>query len=320
MTKFTSIIIPVYNSEKTISLCLDSIFSISTSKSEYEVIIIDNGSVDSTIEILENYDVTTYIKPNLTISSLRNFGAHKSKGQIFGFVDSDCLVSKDWLNAAVTHFNDDKIGIVGSHYTIPENCNWVGLAWDILSEKRNFKGVIDQLPGGNMLISKECFEHINGFDNGLITCEDVDLCYRAKIAGYCIFSDPLVKVVHLGDCLSLWQFFKKEIWRGQEVFRIYLRDRRSVNFKATVFALFYLFLLTTICMSGFNSVAFNKSNYVFLFSVSLYIGAPVLLSFRAIRKIKKRYYLFNLAVIYAVFGTARAIAILKTLTKIFKKL
>lgn len=93
-----SIIIPVYNMEKYLGNCLDSV--INQSYSNIEVLLIDDGSTDNSSKICKEYcniddRIKYYKKKNGGLSSARNYGMKKVTGEYFGFVDSDDIIHKD---------------------------------------------------------------------------------------------------------------------------------------------------------------------------------------------------------------------------------
>ena len=93
-----SVIIPAYNVEKYISECLDSVL---VTEKDIEVIIVDDGSKDSTLSICEDYSkkdsrVKVYSKPNGGVSSARNYGLEKVSGDYIIFVDSDDYLFEGW--------------------------------------------------------------------------------------------------------------------------------------------------------------------------------------------------------------------------------
>lgn len=94
MPKF-SIIVPVYNVEKYIKKCLDSIFS--QSFKDFEVIVVNDGTKDNSIDIVKDYDVTIINQKNQGLSSARNNGVKKAHGDYLIFVDSDDYIEKDLL-------------------------------------------------------------------------------------------------------------------------------------------------------------------------------------------------------------------------------
>lgn len=94
MPKF-SIIIPVYNVEKYLKTCLDSIMN--QSYKDYEVIVINDGTKDNSMDIVSNYPVKVITQKNQGLSSARNHGAKKSRGDYIIFLDSDDSWNKDLL-------------------------------------------------------------------------------------------------------------------------------------------------------------------------------------------------------------------------------
>lgn len=94
MPKF-SVIIPVYNVEKYIRKCVDSVLN-QTFK-DYEIIVVNDGSPDKSIEMIKDYDVTIIEQKNQGLSAARNAGAKKAKGEYIIFLDSDDYWRKDLL-------------------------------------------------------------------------------------------------------------------------------------------------------------------------------------------------------------------------------
>ena len=105
-----SVIIPAYNVEKFIGECLDSVL---LSKKEIEVIVIDDGSKDRTLQICEAYSqkdsrICLFSKPNGGVSSARNFGIGKASGEYLTFVDSDDVLSEGW-DTLLDYLSDEDI-------------------------------------------------------------------------------------------------------------------------------------------------------------------------------------------------------------------
>lgn len=95
-----SIIIPVYNTDKYLTYCLDSI--VGQKGIEYEIILIDDGSNDNSPIICDEYskkydNVRVYHKPNGGVSSARNLGIENSNGKWITFIDSDDFVSPEYI-------------------------------------------------------------------------------------------------------------------------------------------------------------------------------------------------------------------------------
>lgn len=105
-----SVIIPVYNAEKTIGRCLDSLIN-QTIADQIEIIAIDDGSTDGSLEILQSYE-SKNIKivhiDNLPIGQVRNIGMEMASGQYIGFIDSDDYVTNEWGHNIKESVNHDE--------------------------------------------------------------------------------------------------------------------------------------------------------------------------------------------------------------------
>ena len=94
MPKF-SIIVPVYNLEKYIGKCLDSIFK--QTYKDFEVIVVNDGSKDKSLDIIKKYDVVLIDQENKGVSESRNVAIKKAKGDYLVFVDGDDTIEEELL-------------------------------------------------------------------------------------------------------------------------------------------------------------------------------------------------------------------------------
>ena len=99
-----SFVIPAKNEVGYIDRCLDAIQKMKTLDMKIEIVVVDNGSTDNTIDIVKAYGAIVATKNNGTIGSLRNFGARLSSGDFIAFLDADCIVPEDWLTRALAFF------------------------------------------------------------------------------------------------------------------------------------------------------------------------------------------------------------------------
>lgn len=113
MDSLISIIVPVYNVEKYIDKCIDSI--IGQTYKKIEIVLVDDGSTDNSGKICDNYskkfaNVYCFHKKNGGLSDARNYGIEKSNGKYLTFIDSDDFISKDFIKAlysGVEQFDSD---------------------------------------------------------------------------------------------------------------------------------------------------------------------------------------------------------------------
>ena len=207
-----NVIIPAFNAQRTIKNLLESLISQDYPKEDYEVIVVDDGSTDATVRIVKDYSVTYLFQKNKGAGAARNLGAKKAKGKIFIFVDSDCLVSQDWLkNYWQAYQENPQAGIIGGGVRKPKKRNY--LAWaDYLSSWHNAHECLprhwvkEYLPSLNLSVRGEVFKRVGGFWEKKLTGEDVDFCSRARKIGTGILFEPRLAVWHKNP--SLAGFFK----------------------------------------------------------------------------------------------------------------
>src|SRR5207244_7067980 len=91
-----SVVVASYNGARTLKTCLESLSQLNYS--DYEIILVDDGSTDNTSEVAKHYPAVRYIhQPNQGLSVARNTGIAAASGEIVAFTDSDCRADPDWL-------------------------------------------------------------------------------------------------------------------------------------------------------------------------------------------------------------------------------
>lgn len=118
--KKISVIVPVFNTEKFLYKCVNSLIN-QTIKSEYEIILVDDGSTDNSCNICDDFaadfhNIVTYHKKNGGLSSARNYGLNQAKGEYVCFVDSDDYVSDDFLETMYSNMIEHKAQIAMCNY------------------------------------------------------------------------------------------------------------------------------------------------------------------------------------------------------------
>ncbi len=111
MSQFVSIIIPVYNAESTLCKCLDSILT--QEFNNYEIILVNDGSKDSSLDICKEYaskydNIFVINQNNVGVSTARNAGLDVAKGNWITFIDSDDYI-KDGYFSCLNIYNEDLI-------------------------------------------------------------------------------------------------------------------------------------------------------------------------------------------------------------------
>lgn len=291
-----SFIIPVLNGEKYIYQCLESILMEMASTDE--VIVIDNGSTDQTVEIVEGFNnIRLLILPGLTVSALRNRGSALSRKPLLAFIDADCILCKGWRQQAVSVLRDDSVHATGSLYDIPENAGWIEKAW--FSQKITEKSMAKYINSGNLVVRRNVFNELNGFDEALVSDEDCDFGERLNEAGYFMLEDPDIRVIHLGNPKSLRAFYLKEAWHATSVLTI--KSSELFNRPTIMSILFGVTVLMSIaCIAA--SVWINVNLLWVVLSV---LWIPLITAIYRAHQFKKYRYIPELTLLWGIFYLAR---------------
>ena len=313
MPPLISVIVPALNEESVLGRCLASLQRQDVPAASFEVIVVDNGSVDRTVEIARSFggalSVTVLERRGVRISALRNFGAAMARGELLAFLDADCVAPKHWLRQTADILGADGFRIVGAQYRIPENSSWVARAWygDLWRMK---DGPVSYVPGGDLAISRELFLNLGGFDETIVTSEDTEFCERAAASSVPILAVPALSVVHLGTPQTLAGFYRKQSWHGVNVHRLFLRDMwHSKSRKAMFFAVYMLAAMAAAIAAVFAGAIFRSVPGALTGAVMLLLG-PVALALLASVQRKNWNQLLPLTVLYAAYGVARAMCLL----------
>src|SRR3954465_8369924 len=173
-----SVIIPAKNEERRIGLCLEALAAQSYARESFDVFVVDNGLEDRTVAISQGFNEKLRLlilsSQHGTISALRNAGVNLSSGELLAFLDADCIPYPDWLQNAASIMFSDSAGIIGAHYSIPDDSTWVGKTWNTYQEACKV-GDVSHVPAGDLFIPRSVFHSIGGFDETIQTNEDAEL-------------------------------------------------------------------------------------------------------------------------------------------------
>lgn len=134
MSKRLSIIVPLYNSEKYLPKCLDSLLHQDIPQKDYEIILVDDGSPDGSKQLAEQYaahfsNIIVLSQPNKGTSGARNTGIRQATGQYLYFVDPDDYVLENSLSLLLDKMDRDRLDIlrfgyreVDEHYQPTKSC------------------------------------------------------------------------------------------------------------------------------------------------------------------------------------------------------
>jgi glycosyltransferase involved in cell wall biosynthesis len=311
-----SVIIPALNEEEMIGRCLGNLAESHFPASAFEVVLVDNGSTDRTVEVAESFAsrlrLTILRRPGVTISALRNLGAAAAKGNILAFLDADCLVPPNWLELACSNLASEESGVIGGYIDIPKDSRWVARAWYRVGYAPK-NGVVTYVPSGNMLVRRTNFLRIGGFNEALKTSEDCELCFRAREAGMTVRAVAEMVVVHLRTPQTLAQFYHRERWHGTHVAKVFFANVRAMaNARAVMFAVYVLACEFGIIL-GLVLVCLSRQFLLLGVSSVAFLAGPLAIAVRKLKSVHGRQFwlnLFPLTLLHTVWGLARARSLL----------
>ncbi len=185
---FASVIIPVLNAKKYLPDTLKALDEQTYPQDRFEIILIDNGSGDGTLEYLLGTDYITLHNSrarNPYIS--RNMGAEKAKGEILVFLDITCTPTEHWLEEGVNSIINGADLVGGNikfkyHSTNPTLGEWYDSITFVNVEEyiKRFKSAV----GGNLFVSREVWRGAGAFPEDMRSGADSYWTRRASAKGY----------------------------------------------------------------------------------------------------------------------------------------
>jgi len=256
-----SVILVTYNSEESITQCLHSILK-ATQGMEREIVVVDNHSTDQTLALVREFHDSLKLienEHNEGFAKAVNQGVKKSSGEFFLLVNPDVIIQSNSLNPMLQFMKDNyKVGICGCKLVNEDGSlqystgPFPGLAtslWRVFlprpMRKYHWWGYdrireCDWVTGAFMFLRSKLLEEIGALDEHyFMYYEDVDLCFRARQAGWKVYYYPMISAVHLrphalyrkGNDVetaikkSRWYYFKKNVFRKRNVVKAKLPVR-----------------------------------------------------------------------------------------------
>lgn len=212
-----SIIIPVYRGLDDILTCLRSLSVHRASEPSFEVIVVDDSPDAPVLWALPRSGGLTGIQNTENLGFLRscNLGATKARGRVLCFLNSDTIVSRNWLTSLVEALEEPRAALSGSMLlnrdgTI-QDAGWrimangwghpLGRGADARDGAHTHRRLVDCVTGACFCIMRDLWEELQGFDSTYAPAfyEEFDLAFRASRKGMTIVYEPRSRIIHLGS-------------------------------------------------------------------------------------------------------------------------
>ncbi|ASC72501.1 EAL domain-containing protein/glycosyl transferase [Halomicronema hongdechloris C2206] len=218
---FVSVIIPVFNDQERLKLCLDALCQQTYERTRHEIIVVDNGSEDygKVQHIVEGFEQATVVQELFPSSyAARNKGILLAKGDIIAFTDSDCIPDIHWLEKGVKHLTSQSdcgmvVGRIEVFFRDPQKPTLVELYQSLTAfpQEQHLK----EFNGGataNLITFREVIYRVGNFNSSLKSFGDFEWGRRVFMAGYKqVYADDVI-VKH--PARSSWQELQKRTIRA----------------------------------------------------------------------------------------------------------
>jgi lipopolysaccharide/colanic/teichoic acid biosynthesis glycosyltransferase/glycosyltransferase involved in cell wall biosynthesis len=220
-----SVIIPAHNAAKTIGDCVKAVRNQTLPLSDYEVIVVDDGSTDGTAAIAWQAGAEVVEQNRGRQAAARNAGISAAEGDIVCFTDADCFPAPNWLEELVRPFqNPDLIGSKGIYSSDQSElvARFVQLEYEDKYDLLKGQERIDFIDTYSAAYRRQVLMANNCFDETFPYLEDQELSFRLAARGYGMVFQPTAVVRHLHSH-TLWGYFRKKFtigyWKAQVVRR-----------------------------------------------------------------------------------------------------
>lgn len=244
-SNFVSIVIPVYNEERYLESCLSALNKSLANYPKSEMIVVDNGSTDKSVEIAKTFTDNVFVHTDCNVGAVRNYGVTHAKGDVLAFLDSDCTVEGNWVSNGVDLIRSSDNLVAGGSLRVRNDAEWVERLWLLQDIDSQF--IQTDLLGSCTFVDKDHFNSLDGFNETVSSGEDSDFSLRAKKAGFRVEISERLNVVHLGNPTSLYEFIQRQTWHAENYISQINASLRDVVFWLVVVYLSGL-LITTLSL------------------------------------------------------------------------
>jgi len=189
-----SIVIPALNEEKNIASVIRA--TLAQDYPSFEVIVVDNGSVDKTIDIASQFPIKVVSELRKGTNYAREKGRQVATGDVIANLDADCLPPPHWLSIGVAHMKNKNVSAVSGPYDYYDG-GWLFRTLSLATQKNIYSStnkITNSLNsggaiiGGNVIIRASVFKKAGGYNTAIVFYgDDTDTAQRVSKYGKIIF-------------------------------------------------------------------------------------------------------------------------------------
>jgi glycosyltransferase involved in cell wall biosynthesis len=223
---FVSVVVPVRNAPQRIRCCIEALLNQSYPRERYEVIVVDNGSHDTTPQVVQSYPVTMLVADSMPTPYLaRNAGIRHANGEIIALIDANCTPTEQWLYNGVRMLQTAHADLAGGKVTFTFSADKTAaeMADAVLSV--NVRYSIEHYRAcmaGNLFVRRHVVEAIGLFPQHIRSGGDMLWTRQATSAGYTLVYAAQAEVHYPARRLVplLKKYYRTglgapEVWRQQ---------------------------------------------------------------------------------------------------------
>lgn len=216
-----SLVIPGRNVAGTIRSCLEAVVPMLGQHGLEEIIFVDDGSIDDTEKIVQQFPVRYIRREAKGPGAARNTGWQAAKGELIWFVDADCIAELNALPILLEYMNDPKIAGVGGSYGNARKDSLLAclIHEEIVERHHHMPSMVNFLASFNVLYRREILKRVGGFEERYLKAQDAELAYRIRETGCQLAFDPRSRVKHYHP-VKLFSYLRTQCSQGY--WRIFL--------------------------------------------------------------------------------------------------
>ena len=212
-----SAVIPGRNCTETLPACLRALQRVARRPGSRlsEVILVDDGSTDGSAAVARAEGASVVDSGGRGPGAARNKGWRAARGSLIWFVDSDCEVYDDALDALLVHMEDPRVGAVGGAYDngCPDSLMARLIHEEIALRHRAMQGDVNFLASFSVVYRRAVLEQLEGFDERYLKGQDAELSFRTIGAGYSLRFENVSRVSHFHE-RRLFSYLKIQYRQG----------------------------------------------------------------------------------------------------------